>query len=46
MTARMSVVMQLDAQATNRDIELSCGVRAIAAAAHERIENMLPLNLG
>jgi hypothetical protein len=38
--------VQLDAQAAKRDIEKSCNVRAIAVAAHERIENMPSLNIG
>jgi hypothetical protein len=42
----LNVVVQLDAQAAKRDIEKSCGVRAIAVAANERIKNMLSLNVG
>jgi hypothetical protein len=44
--SRLGVVVQLDAQATKRDIEKSCGVRAIAVAAYKHIENMLSLDLG
>jgi hypothetical protein len=46
MEARLNIVMQLDAQATNRDVKKSCGVCAIAVAARKRVENMLSLNLG
>ena len=44
--SRVGVAVQLDAQATKRDIEKSCGVRAITVAANKRIENMLSLDLG
>jgi hypothetical protein len=44
--ARLSIIVQLDAQASKRDVEKAGGVRAIAVAANERIENMLSLSLG
>jgi len=37
--------VQLDAQATKRDVKKVCGVRAIAVTAHERIKNVRTLNL-
>ena len=44
--ARLRVIVQLDAQAANRDMQEACGMSAIAVAALERSENILPLNLG
>ena len=44
--ARLSIIVQLDAQAAKRDVEKTGGMRAIAVATYECIENMLSLNLG
>jgi len=44
--ARLRIIVQLDAQAANRDMQEACGVGAIAVAALQRTENMLSLNLG
>jgi len=43
---QLRVIVQLDAQAAKRDAEKAGGVRTIAVAAHERIENMSSLNRG
>jgi hypothetical protein len=43
---QLRVIVQLDAQAAKRDAEKAGGVRTIAVAAHERIENMFSLNRG
>ena len=44
--ARLSIIVQLGAQAAKRDVEKAGGVRAIAVAANERIENMLSFSFG
>ena len=44
--ARLRIIAQLAAQGAKRDAEKSGGVRAIAVAAHKRIENISSLNLG
>jgi hypothetical protein len=44
--ARLRIIVQLGAQAAKRDAEKIGGVRTIAMAAHERIEDMLLLDLG
>jgi hypothetical protein len=44
--ACLRVIVQLDAQAANRDMQEACGMCAIAVAALKRSENILPLNLG
>lgn len=44
--ARLRIIVQLDAQAAKRDSKKTGSVRAIAMATHERIEDVLLLDLG